>query len=253
MGKINRRLDIDHDKVISMYVDNKKSTTYIANIFKCSHTTISNILKKQKIKLRSNKESINLPDIKRIKSEKMKCAWQLPKNKGRMSGEKNISKRSDVRIKLSENNASKIPEVKIKRSIAWSGKNNPQWGKPANPNAGRGTRSEAIDSIGRNVILRSNYEKRFVDECNKRDYRWIYEVPIKMKNRIWHPDFAMFDFNMYIDTKGYMDDYSAIKIKEFISEFPNIQLKIFFDEDIRKFSSGCSIFDVGIDAKILFN
>jgi len=57
-GCANKRLD--HDEIIRLYVEEKRSTTYIAKLFKAHNATIRNVLKYKGIERRDHSESTKL-------------------------------------------------------------------------------------------------------------------------------------------------------------------------------------------------
>lgn len=75
---------------------------------------------------------------------------------------------------------------------------------------GRSKRSEVLDSFGKKVLLDSTYELEVSELLNQLGIRWIRPKPLSWylegKQHLYHPDFFLTDFNLYLDPKN---DYLA--------------------------------------------
>jgi hypothetical protein len=87
---------------------------------------------------------------------------------------------------------------------------------------------------GRIYWLRSTYEIRYAGILNSLNIDWEYEIPfyIDKLNSIYHPDFYLPDYDLYIEVKGYWSDNCINKIKEFNKQYNNIHLIIVYLNNI---------------------
>jgi len=89
--------------------------------------------------------------------------------------------------------------------------------------------------------FRSSYEYRFACALNLYNIKWKFEpmfFKIKSLNSIYFPDFYLPEYNLWIETKGYWYPKQKNKFNEFIKEYKNINIKIFYLKNIEKIEKG---------------
>jgi len=129
----------------------------------------------------------------------------------------------------------KAKECKRKLSKAKSGQNNPMYGKPTPIGSGN---CKWYEYNGEN--LQGTYELRFAKLCDKNNIRWekmhkVLPYIINNRKRNYLPDFKVwFDKEpVYIETKGYFDEKSQIKMNLVRQQYPD-KIFIIADENILK-------------------
>jgi predicted nuclease of restriction endonuclease-like RecB superfamily len=86
----------------------------------------------------------------------------------------------------------------------------------------------------KNVWLRSTYETRYAGILTSLNIKWEYETPfyIESLNSIYHPDFYLPEYNLYVEIKGAWYEKNIIKIIEFYKQYSDKQLIIVYKEHI---------------------
>ena len=106
---------------------------------------------------------------------------------------------------------------------------------PRNPKKYRGDPTQ--------IFMRSSWETSVAIwlDTNPSVVEWSSETvvipyisPIDNKEHKYHPDFKIGE-NVFVEIKGQMDDISKIKIKEFIKNNPNLELKIISFNEIQPY------------------
>jgi len=71
---------------------------------------------------------------------------------------------------------------------------------------------------------------------------WKFEkVFFKLKtyyNKKYFPDFYLPKYNIWIETKGYFTDEARVKFNHFVTEYPEIKIKVFYLNNIKKIEEG---------------
>ena len=160
---------------------------------------------------------------------------KLPKNIGKFAGKNNPACRPEVRAKISDS-------TKGKRSGILS----PRYGKSPPAGAGRGTRMYIIDPTNKNICLRSTFEYRVAKILNNRCIYWEYENEVLLNNnRIWHPDFYLPQYNIFLEVKGWLTPDAKNKLVEYDSIYHDNKLIIIELSDIIQLENNESILNVG--------
>lgn len=109
---------------------------------------------------------------------------------------------------------------------------------------------------GSEIWLRSSYEIRVVKMLDKLSINWIYEPKafiINDNKSTYRPDFYLPDLDVWWEIKGWMDDNSIYKINNFIDMYPEHQIRILKEDEIKKLelidrnSDLYDIIDIGRD------
>ena len=128
------------------------------------------------------------------------------------------------------------PSEETRRKMAlWpriSGKDHYMYGKPARPGTGFGKGSYHTKLDGSTVWLRSSYETVFADYLDKIKCVWEYEKLFELDNDIWHPDFYLPEYDLYIEIKGWLTDDAKRKMIKFYNKYPFIKLRVLQKKDI---------------------
>lgn len=127
------------------------------------------------------------------------------------------------------------------------GKNHPLYGRPAGPKAGFGKGGYFTKSDGTIIWLRSTYETLFATALEQKGIVWEYEKCINLQDDIWHPDFYLPEYDLFIEVKGWLTDIAKRKMTKFNNEYPNIRLLVLGKKDIELFlDTNISIEEVGM-------
>lgn len=130
---------------------------------------------------------------------------------------------------------SKETREKMAKRHHISGKDHYLYGKTPPPGAGRGKKCYFTKADGMTVYLRSSYELYFAIGLERNEIKWEYERRIDLKEYIWHPDFYLPDYDMYVEVKGYLTDNSKQKMISFYNQFPDIKMLVMQYKDIINF------------------
>jgi len=210
------------------YIFHRKSYEQIEREFNIEKNTICHWMKEFGIKARNCSEShlgkkYNISeDVLRLRGERISKALT-----GKLVGDKNpfYGKHHTEETKQ---HLSKIPRI--------SGKDHPRYGKPAYPGSGHGNGAYFTKSNNVIIWLRSSYEILFATELEKQTVAWEYEKRIELQNDIiWHPDFYLPEYDLYVEVKGYLTDDSKQKMIMFNNKYPDKKLIVLQYDDIIKF------------------
>jgi hypothetical protein len=181
--------------------------------------------------------------------------------RGLLCGDKNPSKRPEVRAKIS---AKKIgiprtketikkmsesakgkhssPTTEFKRGVHYSIKTEFKKGQnkgvlPKNGYCGNGKYYNS--KYQGKVFLRSSYEIAYAKWLDVNNIMWFYEFwTFDIGDTTYTPDFFLPQTETFIEIKGYLSDRNKYKIDKTINEYC-INLEILFREDLQKL--GCDI------------
>lgn len=138
-------------------------------------------------------------------------------------------------------------ETKHKMSLSrlgkYSGKNSPSYGKPASVGSGTGHGNYFYHPDGRRIWLRSSYELRMANILTKFGIRWLYEVPIQLTNNMYRPDFYLYDFDVWLEIKGYWWPVYISRMKECYKIYPTMKLYIVHEDDLL-LAESCKTFPI---------
>jgi len=96
---------------------------------------------------------------------------------------------------------------------------------------GRGKRSWAISMNGV-VGLKSFYESRYAGVLNVLGIQWEYEkrFSIDSLSHTYHIDFYLPEYDIYVETKGWISEKGKNMMIEFYKQYPNIKLLMVWDD-----------------------
>lgn len=156
---------------------------------------------------------------------------------------------AESKEKISIANTNPSEEKRRKMSIAPkpSGKDHYLYGKSPSPYSGFGKGCYFTKSDGITVWLRSSYELAFATALKNKNIKWEYEKRFELIDDVWHPDFYLSEYDLYIEVKGWLTENAKRKMIKFKNEYPNIKLRILEKKDIDLFlDTDISITDVGV-------
>ena len=167
---------------------------------------------------------------KRTKNEIRKKALKRFKDpKDHPNYGKHLSKAQKKKLGLSVKIAMQAPEIRKKMRENHpdvSGSNNSMFGKPC-----LHTRKGSYKGIW----MRSMWEIDYAKYLDKNNIKWQYEPKrFNLENITYLPDFYLPEKNSYVEIKGWMSSESYFKIKKFLETFPNIELQILMESDLKK-------------------
>jgi hypothetical protein len=119
-----------------------------------------------------------------------------------------------------------------------SGPNNGNYGNPPVPGTGH-SKGAYFNHNGNMIWLRSSYETRLARALTNAGIIWDYEIKtfvleINGRKTTYRPDFYLFEYNTWIDTKGFLWPKSKEKIKEFYKTYGE-NLLVLYEDDIEQF------------------
>jgi hypothetical protein len=131
-------------------------------------------------------------------------------------------------VKISEESKRKLSEAKM-------GALNPQYGRPPPRGSGSGRGSWFVCGDGQKIWLRSTYEVRVARALTKMKIVWLYEPSAFELDGLhpYHPDFYLPEYKMWLEVKGWMRPVSRDKLRQFFVQYPNEELRIIRENDIR--------------------
>lgn len=130
------------------------------------------------------------------------------------------------------------------------GKDHPNYGKSPSIYSGRGIKSWFTKQDGRRIRLRSTYESRIVNIFENDNIQWEYEIRVYLNDAIWHPDFYLPEYDMYVEVKGWLTDDAKHKLILFNKLYPNKKLQIIELKDIILLENGAELNQVGTPLNI---
>lgn len=267
-----KKLNIDKDLLIFLYIDCRLSACEISSMLRCSSTSIFEYLEnysiprrglieshlgnhhseetKQKISESHKGEKNHFYGKRHTEETKQKLKLRIGEkspNFGKHFTDDHKHKISvsntgwkhteESKKKMSEIHKGQIvtEETRKKISIAHSGKNNPSYGKPAHPKSGCGKGEYYILSNGDKFWTRSTYERRVINCLVYSGIEFKYEYTrFILNNTTYSPDIYIPKYDIYIEIKGYLSPKYIKKYHEFVELYPKIDILIIFDSDITK-------------------
>ena len=267
------------------YVLNKKTNKQISNDTNISIYIIDKYLQKFNMHYDHRHDSRTLTNDQKLSissgllefwkdntKARNAAAIRMKGNKNNKNWSKGLTKETDERVArnaASIKKASNREDVKLKRSIAmkevWtreeyrtrqSGENSCRYGKSPPEGACYGHGNWFYCKDGQRIWLRSSLELRVAKILNDLNVCWEYEtVTFGIENYTsYHPDFIIYDNEniVYWEVKGFWR-YAKEKerMQQFFIAYPDIKLKIVWEEDIRLMEAcitanlNISIFDIG--------
>lgn len=105
------------------------------------------------------------------------------------------------------------------------------------------------NNSGKRIYLKSSYETRVAKKLDELGIEWLYEPHIfKLSNGTsYRPDFYLPEFDIWWETKGWMNSNTINKMKLFYEEYKDIHLLILWKHDIisfENFPADFSIYDL---------
>ena len=174
---------------------------------------------------------------------------KLPANRERMSRENPMKRLEISERNKGNNNPACRPEVRAKISKSSMGKHvgkkSGRYGKTPAPGAGRGKRSYFTKNDGKTICFRSTFEARMANILETLKIMWVYETRIELGDIIWHPDFYLPEYDVYIEVKGWLTPDAKQKLVLFNYIYPNKKLLIIELKDIIMLENGYTLEQVG--------
>jgi transposase-like protein len=213
---------------------------------KFSDTTLKKMSIAQTGKIVSDEARANMRKAKKYISDETK--QKMSDNHANVSGIQNPMfgkhHNDSTRKLISEANK----KINLERKL--SGKKHPLSGKPANHDTGFGKGCYFTKSDGITVWLRSTYELYFAIALEQKEIKWEYEKRFDLQDEIWHPDFYLPEYDLFVETKGWLTDTAKRKMIKFNNEYSNIKLLVLEKKDIDLFlNTNIPITDVGVSLR----
>jgi len=99
------------------------------------------------------------------------------------------------------------------------------------PKASKGKPGIRAD-IDPNINFYSTWEANIARVFNLIDLKWKYAPRIfDLGEHTYRPDFYLPDFNIYIEVKNFMGEYSAMRDRLFRERYPDIKLELLMKDD----------------------
>jgi len=115
-------------------------------------------------------------------------------------------------------------------------------GRPTSGKAARGKGGIRKD-IDQNTYFYSRWEANFARLLNQWDIKWIHQPKtFDLKTQTYTPDFYLPNFNIYIEIKNFLGEYSKTRDQKFRKLYPNISLMLLLKEDYLKMEKNYSQF-----------
>lgn len=129
-----------------------------------------------------------------------------------------------------------------------SGENSYRYNKLPSPNAGHGKGMHIEQPNGKIIYTRSTYETRVANIFTYINVNWEHEpigFPLNGLS-LYHPDFYLPEYDLWIEVKGIWHDVPLIKATQFILQYPDKKFRILYNNDISKLEK-CIDNDISID------
>jgi hypothetical protein len=107
-------------------------------------------------------------------------------------------------------------------------------GKPTSPKASRGI-SGIRDDISKEIYFYSRWEANFARILNFSNIDWIYQArTFDLKGHTYTPDFYLPDYDVWIEIKNFLSEYSKNRDEKFRELYPKLKLILILKEDYLK-------------------
>ena len=157
-----------------------------------------------------------------------KCAGKYFSGENRWNYKNGKPKCKDCNKELSSYSSKYCNKCKGKYIKKWRkrnyiGKNNPMYGKS----------TQSIKVYYKSILFKSTWEANFAKWCDLSGIKWKYEPKtFRYEKYKYTPDFYLSEFDCWIEIKGYWREYSKKKFYIFLKYYPNIFIKVFFQQDL---------------------
>jgi len=171
--------------------------------------------------------------------KKYNCTAEEAKNI-RVCGTKGFKFSVQSRKKMSEKkkNISLTPEHVENIRLAniknqkWQGFDNPVY---KNLKIGRGKCGFYVAKSGTRYWMKSSWERIFAAFLDFENLKWEYEsTRFKLEDKTYIPDFYIKEWDLFVEVKGYLDDYSTWKLVQFRKLYPENHLLVATREILEK-------------------
>lgn len=107
-------------------------------------------------------------------------------------------------------------------------------GKPTSPKAARGV-SGIREDISKEIYFYSRWEANFARLLNFLGIRWLHQPQIfDLGGHNYTPDFYLPDYDVWIEIKNFLSDYSKNRDEKFHKIYPDFKLILILKEDYLK-------------------
>lgn len=172
-----------------------------------------------------------------------------PSKKGKIPWNKGLTKENSEIIRISSEKVSEktkgkkkgpltekhIKNLSLSHKGKQAGKSNPMYGKPSPVGSGWGKGSYYMSPFQGKIYLRSSWEKCYAEYLDSKNIKWYYEFQrFPLYNTTYAPDFFLPEENLFVEIKGYMYPEQLKKINEFKEKYPEKNIIILFELDLKK-------------------
>jgi hypothetical protein len=104
-------------------------------------------------------------------------------------------------------------------------------GRPTSPKAARGKAGIRKD-INKTIYFYSRWEANMARLFNLLSIKWIHQPKtFDLSSQNYTPDFYLSDYDVYIEVKNFLGEYSRIRDQKFRKLFPNVKLILLLKKD----------------------
>ena len=104
-------------------------------------------------------------------------------------------------------------------------------GKPTSPKAARG-KSGIRKDISNSIYFYSRWEANVARLFDYLSIKWIHQPKsFNLISQTYTPDFYLSDYDLYIEVKNFMGNYSKLRDEKFRKIYPNIKLELILKDD----------------------
>jgi len=107
-------------------------------------------------------------------------------------------------------------------------------GKPTSPKAARGKAGIRKD-ISKTIYFYSRWEANIARLFNYLDINWVHQPRIfDLGSQNYTPDFYLPAYNLYVEVKNFLWEYSKIRDRKFRELYPDAKLALLLKKDYLK-------------------